>query len=157
MYVKPSPPPCPTNPNPSMLKERHCGTNGGQPRDPAHLEAGHGAVPGRKALRVLRRHARRCAICATENDGAGDGARAHVVVLGRGVDYLVDGLHGEVEGHELHNGAQALEGGAHADTRESRLQARWGRHGVAMRNGIGGGSSGTHQRSFVLSALWRPP
>lgn len=87
-----------------------------------HLEPRHRAVPRRKALRVLRRHARRRAVGAAEHDGAGDLAGRHVVVLGGGVDYLVNGLHGEVEGHELHHRAQALESGAHTDAREARLQ-----------------------------------
>ena len=54
----------------------------------AHLEAGHAGVPGRKALAVLRCHARRCTVGAAEHDGACDLASAHVMVLGRRVDNL---------------------------------------------------------------------
>ena len=56
---------------------------------PTHLEARHGGIPGRKALRVLRRHARRRAVCAAEHHRAGDLARRHVQVLGCRVDDLL--------------------------------------------------------------------
>ena len=41
-----------------------------------------------------------------EDDGDGLAAGGHVVRLGCGVDDLVDGLHGEVEGHELTDGPE---------------------------------------------------
>ena len=54
----------------------------------AHLEPRNRRIPGRKALRVLRRHARGRAVGAAEHHGHGDLTGAHVVVLGGGVDDL---------------------------------------------------------------------
>lgn len=88
-----------------------------------HLQAGHMAVPGCEALRVLGRHAGRGAVGPPEHDGAVDGARAHVQGLGCRVDDLVDGLHRKVERHELADGLKAAEGRAHGDAGEARLQA----------------------------------
>lgn len=41
--------------------------------------------------------------------------------LRSGVDDLVNGLHGEVEGHELADGVEASQGGTDCETSESRL------------------------------------
>jgi hypothetical protein len=87
----------------------------------AHLQARHIAVPRGVALRVLGGNASRSAVRAPENDRARDLPGGHVERLCRGVDYLVDGLHGEVEGHELADGPQAGEGRSHRDPRESGL------------------------------------
>lgn len=72
----------------------------------AHLETRDMAVPGSIALGVLCGHSHGCAIGPPEDDGAADGAGRHVESLGRRVDDLVNGLHGKVEGHELHHRAQ---------------------------------------------------
>ena len=56
-----------------------------------HLEARDTAVPGGKALRVLRCDAGGGAVGAAEHDGAVDGAAAHVQRLRCAVDDLVDG------------------------------------------------------------------
>ena len=40
-----------------------------------------------------------------EDDGTIDGSSAHVERLGRRVDDLIDGLHCEVERHELDDGS----------------------------------------------------
>jgi len=78
-------------------------------------------VPGGKALRVLGGHAERRAVGAPEHDRHVDGARAHVEGLGGRVDDVVDGLHGEVEGHELADGLEAGHGGAHGDASDAHL------------------------------------
>lgn len=70
-------------------------------------EAATDAVPCCKALGVLRRHARRCSVGSSENNGHWLLPRGHIVGLRRGVDDLVDGLHGEVKGHELTDWSQA--------------------------------------------------
>lgn len=64
-------------------------------------------APRGEALRVLRGHACRRAVGAPEDDGHGLQPGRHVVGLGCGVDDLVDGLHGEIEGHELTDGSEA--------------------------------------------------
>lgn len=66
-----------------------------------------GALPCSEALRVLRGHACRSSVGSSEDDGHRLKAGGHVVGLGCRVDDLVDGLHGEVEGHELADGPQA--------------------------------------------------
>lgn len=65
------------------------------------LEAGDAAVPRAVVLGVLGCHTGGEAVGATEGDVAGLNTAGHVQGLGGGVDDLVDGLHGEVEGHEL--------------------------------------------------------
>jgi hypothetical protein len=86
-----------------------------------HLEAGHGAVPRGEALRVLGSHSCGGAVGPAEHNGNRHVTTGHVELLSGGVDDLVDGLHGEVEGHELHDGAQALVGGAGGDTSKAHL------------------------------------
>jgi hypothetical protein len=65
------------------------------------LEAGDAAVPGRVVLGVLGADAGGETVGATEGDVAGLDTAGHVVCLRGRVDDLVNGLHGEVEGHEL--------------------------------------------------------
>lgn len=65
------------------------------------------ALPCGEALRVLRGHARRCAVGSSENDRHWLKPGGHVVGLCCRVDDLVNGLHGEVKGHELTDGSQA--------------------------------------------------
>ena len=55
---------------------------------------------------MLGADASRGAVGPPEDDGHRLAAGGHVVGLGRGVDDLVDGLHGEVEGHELTDGPE---------------------------------------------------
>ena len=86
-----------------------------------YLEAWAVGVPGSKALRMLRCHALSASIGTSEHDGHVDGAAGHVEGLGGGVDHLVDGLHREVERHELQDGAEAVEGGAHGQAGEAHL------------------------------------
>ena len=90
----------------------------------SHLEPRHLGIPGCKALRMLGCHASGGPVGAAEHYGAGDLPRRHVVVLGGRVDYLVNGLHGEVEGHELYNGPQALEGRSHTNACEPSLHTK---------------------------------
>ena len=56
--------------------------------------------------------------------GSAELAARHVEGLGRRVDDLVDRLHGEVEGHELDDRAQARERRADADAGETVLGDR---------------------------------
>jgi len=70
-----------------------------------NLEAGDGAIPGGIALRVLGGDGSRRTVAATEDDGALNETTRHVAALGGSVDNLIDGLHGEVPGHELNHGA----------------------------------------------------
>lgn len=64
-------------------------------------------APRGEALRVLRGDARRRSVGSSEDDGHRLPAGRHVAGLSGGVDDLVDGLHGEVKGHELADGSQA--------------------------------------------------
>lgn len=61
---------------------------------------------------------------ATESDVARLDTTGHVMGLGGRVDDLVNGLHGEVEGHELADGVEASEGGTDGETAETRLGDR---------------------------------
>lgn len=72
-------------------------------------------APRSKALRVLRGDARRRPVGSSEDDGDRLQPGRHVVGLGCRVDDLVDGLHGEVKGHELTDGPQAGLEGANRD------------------------------------------
>lgn len=56
-----------------------------------------------------------------EGDVAGLDTTGHVVSLGGRVDDLVNGLHGEVEGHELADGVETSEGGTDSQTAETGL------------------------------------
>jgi hypothetical protein len=56
---------------------------------------------------------------AAEGDVARLDTTGHVVGLGGGVDDLVDGLHGEVEGHELADRVETGQGGADGQTGET--------------------------------------
>lgn len=57
----------------------------------------------------------------TEGDVAGLDTTRHVVGLSGRVDDLVNGLHGEVEGHELADGVEASESGTDGQTAETGL------------------------------------
>jgi hypothetical protein len=73
------------------------------------LETGDAAVPRGVVLRVLGGDTGGEAVGAAEGDVAGLDAAGHVVRLCGGVDDLVNGLHGEVERHELALGVLVLE------------------------------------------------
>ena len=81
-------------------------------------------IPARIALRMLRGDAGRRSVRAPEDDRAAHLAARHVERLGGGVDDLVDGLHGEVEGHELDHRAQPAKGRADAQPRKPVLGDR---------------------------------
>ena len=68
------------------------------------LQARDLAVPRGVVLRVLGGDTGGGTIGTTEDDGTGQDTARHVVGLRRGVDDLVNGLHGKVEGHELATG-----------------------------------------------------
>jgi hypothetical protein len=66
-----------------------------------NLQTGDAAVPGRVILGVLSGDTGGETVGTTESDVARLDTTGHVVGLGGGVDNLIDGLHGEIEGHEL--------------------------------------------------------
>jgi hypothetical protein len=68
------------------------------------LETGDRAVPCGVIVRVLSGDTGCGSVGTSENDGAGNVSARHVVGLASRVDNLVNGLHGEVEGHELATG-----------------------------------------------------
>lgn len=86
-----------------------------------HLETGALRVPSGEALRVLGGHTRSSSIRSTEDDRNVDGAGGHIEGLGGRIDNLVDGLHGEVKGHELTDRAQPIEGGSNGDSSETHF------------------------------------
>src|SRR5689334_13706116 len=59
------------------------------------------------------------AIGAAKHDGAAHLATGHVKRLGGGVDDLVHGMHGEIEGHEFDDGLEAGKGGTGGDAGEA--------------------------------------
>jgi len=65
------------------------------------LKSRNASVPGSVILRMLSSDTGRETVGTTEGDVAGLDTTGHVVGLCGGVDNLVNGLHGEVEGHEL--------------------------------------------------------
>ena len=89
-----------------------------------HLQARHVGVPAGIVLAVLGRDARGRAVGAAEHDRAVHLAAGHVERLGGRIDDLVDGLHGEVEGHELDDRLQARHGRADAEAGEAVLGDR---------------------------------
>ncbi len=56
---------------------------------------------------------------ASEDDGAVEVASGHVFQFGSGVDDVVDGLHGEVKGHELDNRSESVHGSSDTDASEA--------------------------------------
>lgn len=72
----------------------------GAPRSD-HLEAGDGSVPGGIILGVLGSNTRSKAVGASESNITWLDTAGHIVRFGRGVDDMVDCLHGKVEGHEF--------------------------------------------------------
>ena len=60
-------------------------------------------------------------IDTTEGDWASQVSRRHVKRLGSRVDNVIDRLQGEVEGHELDDGAEAFETCTDGNTREASL------------------------------------
>ena len=85
------------------------------------LKTGDGTVPRGVVLGVLGSNTSGETVGTTEGDVAGLDTTGHVVSLGGGVDDLVNGLHGEVEGHELADGVEASEGGTDGQTAETGL------------------------------------
>ena len=65
------------------------------------LQSRDAAIPRSVILRVLGGNAGGKAVGSTEGDVAGLDATGHVVGFRARVDDLIDGLHSEVEGHEL--------------------------------------------------------
>ena len=85
------------------------------------LKTGDGTVPRGVVLGVLGSNTGGETVGTTEGDVAGLDTTGHVVSLGGGVDDLVNGLHGEVEGHELADGVETSEGGTDGQTAETGL------------------------------------
>ena len=71
-------------------------------------------VPSRIALAVLGSDAGCGAVGSTKYDRAAHLAARHIKGLGGRVDDVVDGLHGEIPGHELDNRFQTGKSGADA-------------------------------------------
>ena len=89
-----------------------------------HLQAGNLRVPGRIILAVLGGDAGGGAVRPAEHDRAAHLAARHVQRLGRGVDDLVDRLHGEIEGHEFDDRLQAGHRRTDADAGKAMLGDR---------------------------------
>ncbi|KAI6775058.1 hypothetical protein HG530_001816 [Fusarium avenaceum] len=90
-----------------------------------NLETGNAAVPGREILGVLSTDTSSETVGTTEGDVTRLDTTRHVEGLGGGVDDLIDGLHGEVEGHELTlNGVKTTQGSTNSETTETRLGDR---------------------------------
>mmetsp|Transcript_42257 Transcript_42257/g.72162 ORF Transcript_42257/g.72162 Transcript_42257/m.72162 type:complete len:212 (-) Transcript_42257:78-713(-) len=85
------------------------------------LQPRYTGVPRREALGMLRRRPRRIAVRPTEHDGTGNVPRTHVILLGGGVDNLIDRLHGKVPRHEFDNGSQVFVRRADGHAGESHL------------------------------------
>jgi hypothetical protein len=85
------------------------------------LETGDRTVPRRVVLGVLGSDTSGETVGTTESDVARLDTAGHVVGLGSRVDDLVNGLHGEVEGHELADGVKTSEGSADGQTAETGL------------------------------------
>ena len=85
------------------------------------LKTGDGTVPGGVVLGVLGSDTSGETVGTTESDVARLDTTGHVVSLSGRVDDLVNGLHGEVEGHELADGVEASEGGTDGQTAETGL------------------------------------
>jgi len=86
-----------------------------------NLQTGNAAVPGGVILGVLGGDTGSETVGTAESDVARLNTTGHVVSLSGGVDNLIDGLHGEVEGHELANGVQTSESSTNGDTTEAGL------------------------------------
>ena len=82
------------------------------------LEARHIGIPGGIIVGVLRADTAGGAIGTAEDDRTTHLATGHVERLGGGIDDVVDGLHGEVEGHEFNDRTQPVEG--RADTQAGK-------------------------------------
>lgn len=80
-----------------------------------NLQTGDRAVPCAVVLRVLGADTSGEAIGTAESDVTRLDTTGHVVGLCGGVNDLVDGLHGEVEGHELADGVEACKGGTNGE------------------------------------------
>ena len=68
-------------------------------------------IPACIALRMLRGDPAGSSVRTTEDNRTTHLAAGHVQRLRGGIDDLVDGLHGKVEGHELDNRPQFAKGG----------------------------------------------
>ena len=71
-----------------------------------HLQSRNVRIPRRIVLTVLRGDAGGRAVWSAEHDRATHLTAGHVARLCRGIDDLVDRLHGEIPGHEFDDGPQ---------------------------------------------------
>ena len=81
-----------------------------------HDQAGNLRIPGRVILAVLGGDARGGAVRSAEHDRGAHLSAGHIERLRRGVDDLVDRLHGEIEGHEFDDRLEPCERRADAKT-----------------------------------------
>lgn len=79
------------------------------------------AIPGSKALGVLSSHARCSTIGASKHYRDRNGSSRHIQCLCCGIDDLVDGLHGKIEGHEFTHRLQTRHRSAGGNSRETGL------------------------------------
>ena len=81
-------------------------------------------IPARVTLRMLCTDTAGRTVGTPENRGTGHLTARHIAGLGRGIDEMVDRLHGEIKGHELDNRLQPGEGGANPNTGKTVLGNR---------------------------------
>src|SRR5690625_7489975 len=58
---------------------------------------------------------------STHDDGAAEFAGGHHARFGGGIDHCIERQHGEVEGHDLDDRAQSVEGCANAEADKTEL------------------------------------
>lgn len=108
--------------------------------------------PGGEALRVLGGDAGWGTVGPPEDDGHRLQPGGHVVGLGGGIDDLVDGLHGEVKGHELTDGPEAgLEEG---NSPSEPSQNQHGDSGRTYHGGSDGNAGESHLRQRHNMSRW---
>ena len=69
------------------------------------LKTGDVTIPSTEALRVLSSDGSSSTVGTSKDDGGREFTSRHVSKLGSGVNNVIYGLHGEVEGHEFTDGS----------------------------------------------------
>lgn len=110
---------------------------------------------------MLSSHTGSGTVWTSESDVTWLDTTGHVQRLGGRVDDVVNGLHGEVERHELTNRLQASESGTHGQTSETHL-SNWGVHHSSLTKSIEQSTGNlvgtvvlgnllTHEKNVVIS------
>merc|ERR1719180_159802 len=89
------------------------------------LKSGTMGIPSGKALRMLGSNTLGTAVGSTEHNWDVHFSSGHIECLRSRVDHLINSLHGEVEGHELKDRSQVVEGSSNSKPREAHL-SDWG-------------------------------